>query len=211
MSAALKAIHAGARALGLDEDGRRDLMARVTGKRSAGEMSEDERSAVVAEMRRLGFEASSKARRSPSKTVSGPYGKKLQALWIAGWNLGVVRSADDAALIAFVKRQTGLSHERFLRDPADAARAIEALKSWLAREADVDWSDGLHLPVYQRLPGYKIALAQATLLAINTSDFRNLCLDLSGKAFLGDIEPRDWMVIMNALGKRVREAKEAKG
>lgn len=77
--------------------------------------------------------------RRPAETVAGPYAGKLRALWLAGWNLGVVRDRTDAALLSFVERQTGLSHTRFLRDPADARRAIEALKRWLAREAGVDW------------------------------------------------------------------------
>jgi hypothetical protein len=44
-------------------------------------------------------------------------------------------------MIAFVKRQTGLDHTRFLTDAADAARAIEALKAMCAR-AGVVWPKG---------------------------------------------------------------------
>lgn len=75
--------------------------------------------------------------------AEGRYAGKLRALWISGWNLGIVRDNRDRALHAFVERQTGLSHTRFLREAAAATRAIEALKAWLEREAGVDWSGRL--------------------------------------------------------------------
>lgn len=77
--------------------------------------------------------------RRASETATGKYAGKLRALWISAWNLGIVRSRDDKAMLAFVARQTKLSHTRFLTDPADARKAIEALKSWIAREAGVEW------------------------------------------------------------------------
>ncbi|GJD97742.1 regulatory protein GemA [Methylobacterium iners] len=76
----------------------------------------------------------------PSKAkASGRFAPKLQAMWIAGWNLGVVHDRTDGAMHAFVERQTGVPHSRFLRDAMDARAAIEALKGWLAREAGVVW------------------------------------------------------------------------
>lgn len=77
--------------------------------------------------------------RRASGAATGPYAPKLQALWIGAHNLGLTRSRDDRALLAFVERQTGLSHTRFLTDPADAMKAIEALKKWMARDGGVDW------------------------------------------------------------------------
>lgn len=78
-------------------------------------------------------------RRGSAARVSGQYGRALQALWIAAWNLGVVEKRDDRALLAFVERQTGLSHTRFLHDAGDARKAIEGLKAWIAREGKVSW------------------------------------------------------------------------
>jgi len=74
-------------------------------------------------------------RRTPGDAPEG----YSQALWIAAWNLGLARSRDDAAMLAFVERQTGLSHTRFLADPIDAAKAIEGLKAWLVRDGGVTW------------------------------------------------------------------------
>ena len=50
-----------------------------------------------------------------------------------------MRDRDDRALVAFVKRQTGIDHVRFVRHGADAMKAIEALKGWLERAGGVDW------------------------------------------------------------------------
>lgn len=95
--------------------------------------------------------------------LSGPYAGKLQALWIACWNLGIVRERDDAALIAFVRRQTGIDHIRWVQDAEDAAKAIEALKCWMAREAGVDWThnkyDARARP-WSEWPEYRIVRAQ---------------------------------------------------
>jgi len=50
----LAAIHAGAKQLDMDEDTRRDLICRVTGCRSAGQLDDAGRAAVIAELKRLG-------------------------------------------------------------------------------------------------------------------------------------------------------------
>lgn len=50
----LAAIHAGAKQLDMDEDTRRDLIERITGHRSAGELDDAGRAAVLKELRRLG-------------------------------------------------------------------------------------------------------------------------------------------------------------
>jgi phage gp16-like protein len=73
------AIHAARKRLGLDDDTARDLYARVTGKRSLRDMSEQQR--VVEELRRQSFKPLSNGSR---KTLDGRFAKKLQALWIAG-------------------------------------------------------------------------------------------------------------------------------
>ncbi|KQO53095.1 regulatory protein GemA [Methylobacterium sp. Leaf85] len=65
--------------------------------------------------------------------AQGKYAPKLQAMWLALYNLGEVEDRRDSAMHAFIERQTSLSHTRFLQDATDAARAIEALKGWLIR------------------------------------------------------------------------------
>lgn len=129
----IAAIHAEAKARGIDDDTRRDLMARETGKTSCADMTERELARTLGAIKRQGA-----AR--PSPLPDNAYGRKLRALWISAWNLGVVRDRTDEALAAFIQRQTGLDAARFLYVPEDAEAAIEALKDWLHREAGVDWS-----------------------------------------------------------------------
>jgi Protein of unknown function (DUF1018) len=129
------AIHAIAKRLRLDDDTRRAVIARETGKNSSRELTGAEAARVIDALKA----SLPPAARRAELSLDGAVAAKLRALWISGWNLGVVRARDDAALIAFVERQTGLSHPRFLREPADARKAIEALKAMLAREAGVRW------------------------------------------------------------------------
>lgn len=133
---ALAAIHVAKRQLGLDDETYRGALKAITGKTSAGDMTPAEHEKVLAEFRRRGFKAASGGRNRP---LEGRFAKKLQALWIGAWNLGLVRNRDDHALIAFCRRQTGIDEIRFLHRPGDAARVIEALKGWMARDAGVEW------------------------------------------------------------------------
>jgi len=200
---AIAAIHVAKKQLGLDEDTYRAVLVRVTGKNSAGKMTPAEQHAVVQELRRQGFKPGKRG-------LEGPFAAKLQALWIAAWNLGIVRDRKDSAMLAFVKRQTGIDHTRFLIYPEDAAKAIDALKAWMAREAGVDWSVWRLMPAWQRMPGFKIALAQWNILAART--------DMSGHTFRGFVEDhafnpidrmtaKEWAGVMNTLGTRIRKAR----
>lgn len=94
---------------------------------------------LIADLAKMAPKTSFKAKGESAARVSGQYARALQALWIAAWNLGVVEKRDDRALLAFVERQTGLSHTRFLHDAADASKAIEGLKAWIARTAELAW------------------------------------------------------------------------
>ena len=130
----IAAIHAGAKQAGLEEEDRRALMQRETGKTSAKLLTQAEAFRVLDEIKRLGGSA-----RPAGKTMAGPYAGVLRALWLTGYNFGIIENRDDQALIAFVERQTGLSHPRFLTEHHEATRAIEALKSWISRETGLEW------------------------------------------------------------------------
>lgn len=207
---ALAAIHVARKQLGLDDDAARDLYAVVTGKRSLREMTAGEQERVVKELRRRGFKPAEKGAR---KGLEGKYAPKLQALWIAAWNLGIIENRSDEALIAFVKRQAQVDHVRFLHDPGDAAKAIEGLKAWISRAAGVDWGVGDHLPDWMRAPGAKIALTQWQMLVAGgrmeprISLFRSLVAQHALP--VDQMENGDWTVIMNLLGRQVRDMKKA--
>ena len=205
---ALAKIHVAKKQLGLDDDAYRDVLDRTVGQRTAKGLSEAQCGKVLEEMNRLGFESSSGGHR---KALEGRFAKKLQALWIAGWNLGIVRNRDDHALLAFVKRQTGLDHTRFLHHPEDAAKAIEALKAWLAREGGVDWSDGALRPVYMHRDGFKIAWAQWQRRFAN-ANIRNFWIEVRRIAphiDWNECGERDWQPVMNEFGRQIRARKAA--
>lgn len=196
-------LHVAKRDLGLDDDTYRAVLERVTGKRSAKDLSEAERRAVVDELKRQGFKPSSGGRR---KALEGRFAKKLQALWIAGWNLGIVRNRDDKAMLAFVKRQTGVEHTRFLHHAEDAAKAIEALKAWLAREGGVDWSPPAN--GFVQLNGYRIAKAQWTLLGGAPAEFLSEACGINGHNSPSLLQQEsDWQPVMNEFGQRIRATK----
>jgi hypothetical protein len=209
MTSSIAAIHVAKKQLGLDDDTYRAKLTRITGKPSVKDMTEAERQKVLTVFRNEGFKPAAPAKRPNGRAnLSGPYAGKLQALWIAGWNLGVFRERDDAALVAFVKRQTGLDAVRFLRYQDDARKAIEALKAILSREAGVDWVIHKLMPDVKRTAGYKIARAQWARLNEPGMSFWPMVHNLGGVRPGADPTDAQWITIMNALGERIRRAGE---
>ncbi|PDT05726.1 GemA protein [Rhizobium chutanense] len=209
MTTSIAAIHVAKKQLGLDEDTYRAKLARITGKSSAKEMTEAERQHVLAVFRNEGFAPAPTARRADGRQkLTGKYAKKLQALWIAGWNLGIVRDRDDKALIAFVKRQTGLDHTRFLVYPDDANRAIEALKGWINREAGVPYGNTNGYDWLSQ-DGAKVAWAQWKILTpgaglVVRKGFDDEVLRLTGTAMLQAVTAKGWQAVMNRFGEQIR-------
>lgn len=86
----LARIHMGRQALGLDEETYRELLQRVTGKRSSAEMTADERRAVITELTRLGFRSDAARARArafrgrPRDTGEVPLLRKVEALLADG-------------------------------------------------------------------------------------------------------------------------------
>lgn len=205
---ALTAIHVGVRQLGLDEDAAREMYARVTGKRSLREMSEGERRRVVEHLRATGFKAVSGASRKP---LSGRYAPILQALWISAWNLGIVRSRDDKALIAFVARQTSIAHLSWVRDRDDAMKAIEALKSWMRRESGDEelFRVSARQAAWRNDPRAQVILAQWAILArANALPAASLESWRPGAmTALVERHAETLLELQHGLGKLVREAR----
>ncbi|MYE01493.1 MAG: regulatory protein GemA [Alphaproteobacteria bacterium] len=125
--AAIRSIHANARELGMNADARHGLQERLTGKASLTEMSDAELEVVKRELWQRRRRAGPARHRMPRT----PTASKLRALWIAAWNLGVVEDRSDRALAAFTRRQ--LNIDSLTWSAPILARAVEALKLWLAR------------------------------------------------------------------------------
>lgn len=213
MTSSHAAIHVGLKHIGIEGEDARDFYERLTGKRSLRDMSPKQQDAVIDELRRLGFNKANVRRPDGRPKLTGRFAAKLQALWIAAHNLGIVENRDDAALLAFVKRQTGIDHVRFLKFPDDARKAVEALKAWIARVGGVHWSDGKLRPDYARADGYKIAWAQWRKLnphATSTSAFLAAVKELTGVP-VDQCSKADWITVMSAFGRRVRATKRKAG
>ncbi|MCX7586563.1 gp16 family protein [Phenylobacterium sp. 58.2.17] len=143
----LAKVHLGAKELGLDDEVRRDLIARVTGGlRSAGDCSPAQLDAILAEYRRLGWkpstgksEKSSAFRRAPAQS---PFAAKARALWISLHQLGVVRDPSERALEAFAARQLKVDRLQWA-DEGMGYRLIEALKAMAERAGWEQHLDGI--------------------------------------------------------------------
>ncbi len=189
----LAMIHIAKKQLSIDEDDFRGMCRRVTGKDSTRAMSEKERGMVVDHLKNAGFKPAFKGR---SKPLEGQFAKVLQAFWISAWNLGIIRSREDKALIAFVKRQTHIDHVRFLKDAGEARKVIEALKSMMKREAGCFWVQDMD-------NGEIVALAQWDMLknSFPFSAYDGLYAWKYGRPEL------DWNGVVRELGRHVRRLK----
>lgn len=215
MTSSIAAIHVAKKQLGLDDDTYRAKLHVITGKSSVKDMTEDERQRVISAFRQNGFKPVER-RQDGRQKLTGKFAKKLQALWIAGYNLGVVENRDDSAMLAFVKRQTDLDHTRFLHYADDARAAIEGVKAWLRREAGVSFGN---TNGYDWLApdGAKIAWAQWRLLNPDATimmrkGFDDAALTIAGPDAVGmliNVSPAVWQKVMNALGRQVRALKKA--
>lgn len=137
-------VHLGAKELGLADDVRRDLMQRLTGKRSAADCSDDELDAILADYRAKGWKPTvlggGKAAR-PARdagttfrrpAADHPVARKARAMWISLHQLGVVQNRSEQALEAFARRQLKID-ALVWADQSQGFRLIEALKAMAER------------------------------------------------------------------------------
>ncbi len=225
-------LWAAKRKLGLDEDTFRDALEEATGERNIRWMDDAQLRACLKHFQDRGFKIVSGG--GSGKAGSSPQARralaKLQALWIAGYNLGVIRARHDKALFAFIKRQTGIEHPRFLIDAEAAYKAIEALKAMLHRDARVDWSGKSFTPgdrfAKQVLPQHAVLQAQYHKLEaagltgpagehgrLPGTGLAQWAARFTGKSGLRQYTNADWYTAMNAAGELIRKAakRTAKG
>jgi hypothetical protein len=131
----VKAIYAGLRVVGLnDEEDRRDLYARVTGKRSLREMTPAEKDAVVVELRRLGFKPGGLRKAAPRADV-----RMAHVLWRRLHQARVVDAPGAAGLNAFVRARFAAAwgvtpiDVDAMREASQIAAVLEALKAMCRR------------------------------------------------------------------------------
>lgn len=131
--ALLAKIHIAKKELGLDDVAYRALLKRVTGKDSAGKCNDFQLGKVLDELKARGWKPKTKRKsKTPFKKPKNDQEAKIYALWSALEEAGALNDPSPASLRAFVSRTTGVSAVEFLK-PAQAAKVIEGLKSWLNR------------------------------------------------------------------------------
>lgn len=123
---------------GMDDEAYRDFLSANFRVRSSKQLTPAQAGAAIDRLKVMSGQGEPMAQGAVAG-LDTPIGSKLRALWIAAHDLGLVRDRTDRAMLAFLQRQTKVSHTRFLKHPSDATAAIEALKSWMARDAGVAW------------------------------------------------------------------------
>ncbi|AUG53919.1 regulatory protein GemA [Thalassospira marina] len=208
-------IEVAKKALGLDDDAYRDIIARqFAGKTSRTQLGTAQLIELIEHFKSLGFKPKRKApaRAGRAQLADGDSARKIRALWISLYHLAVVSDPSERALAAFIKRQAGVDDARFLSDDG-AFKVIEALKAWAARAAGVDWSS---YPIeFGRLverPRCRVIEAQWRIVAPNgaqsslawwVQDFVRSPVAMSHWT-LSDAQADQ---VIEALGKQVREIK----
>lgn len=129
----LAQIHQLAKALALDDDAYRDLMATVCGGvRSAALLDVSGRRRFIDHLRRcLGKPQAPQAGRQIARPLE-PKEKLLWALWMQLADAGLVQTRTMQALSAYAHRQTGVSRVEWLTG-AQADLVAESMKQWLKR------------------------------------------------------------------------------
>lgn len=142
----LAQIHIAVQQLGMTDDDHRSLLWSVCQVKSAADLDWTGRKRYLDHLKKLGFKPRTKAGKSsqprprtgtpaPSSRPLAPdaQSQKIRALWLTLADAGVVRNRSEAALAAYVKRQTGVEALQWL-GPAQASAVIESLKKWLSRQ-----------------------------------------------------------------------------
>lgn len=209
----IKALHAEARRQKLDDDAYRDFLQRETGQRSCKGLSWGEAQRCLDALKRGSTTSQSvvdnnlKRDDRPSRALrlEGPYAAVSRALWISAWNLGLIEDRSDRALVAFARRQTGIDHLDWVKEGADGAKVLEALKSWIAREAGVQWE----LPVEERRR-LNVSLTRWRKLAVIQAQVRILrqAGETAGAFLDHRTTNRALDDLARDLGARVRAVKE---
>lgn len=123
----IKKIHVAKRQLGLEEADYRALLCTTTGKDSAAAMSDSELALALSAFEALGFKST--VRGAPDgKKSSRPGVRLIFGLWTELGRRGLIENASRPALLAFVKRMTGIDQPDWL-DAKQVNTVIEALKA----------------------------------------------------------------------------------
>lgn len=207
-------IHALSKQAGLGEGERRELLQAIAGVSSTTELSGGGASAVIARLKELSSLPPTKG----AIRLDGPYAGKIRATWITGHQLGVVRDRTDAAMLAFVERQTGISHTRWLRDADAARKVVEALKGWIERESGWAYDDSLP-PLVHKLSILRAQWARLIRLGLRPragnadwalEGYAAATVGRTNLMALGDLAEAEADQVITALGRKIHKLQAGK-
>lgn len=171
--AMLAKVHVAKVQLGLVDDDYRAVLMRVAGCASAGDCTDAQLIAVLAEFAAKGFSAS--AKRTAARRADHPVARKARALWISLAHLGAIADPSERALEVFARRQLGCERMQWANQ-ALGYKLVEALKAIAARHGWDQSVEGV-------APG-----AVAVVLS------RRLVDSLVDKLKAAELVPADWSV-----------------
>lgn len=124
-------IHIAKNELALDDDTYRDMLRGLELPPSTTEMSLPQLTKVLEHLKRSGFAIRSKPK--DRAQADYPQAKMLRGLWLELHKLGYVKNPSEAALAAWVKRESKVDALQWLTS-AQAQAVIEKLKKWRWRD-----------------------------------------------------------------------------
>ena len=138
-------VHIAKKALGLEDEDYRAILSNRYGRMSSADLSDTQLVDLVEHFKSLGFKPQKKApaKAGPRRQAQGAEHRKIRALWLSLYNLGIVDDPSETALAAFAKRVSGgkakgVDALQWVHGE-NSLKTIEALKSWAAREGRVHW------------------------------------------------------------------------
>ena len=187
-------IHILKKQLGMDDDTYRDFLGGMTGKRSSKDMTGAERVQVITAMER----STGKAQPSGPK-LDFPQYRKMQAMWIAMWNLGMIESRSNASMLKFAQRIARVDRPEWVAPHAE--RIIANMRQWMSRPfpggGGVDWSKGER----GASPWIPALDAQCRILVMPKA------IRIAFRAYAGASKEQA-QDVMNKLGKEIRAIKK---
>lgn len=139
-------IHLAEKQLGMTPDDAANIKLQHGGALSCADMDNKALSRVLARMVELGFQPLPRRFAGQPRAADHAVARKARAMWISLHNLGVVRTASEAALESFACRQLGCDKFQWA-DKTQGYKLIEALKAMAAKAGwsqDVGTSTGPH-------------------------------------------------------------------
>lgn len=129
---ALAKIHIAKKELAMTDDSYQALLLRLTGKESAQTLSLLDLERLLAEFKRLGWQAKPRKKKQVTEDWRMPRIRLIKRLWLWLHQHGQVHDPSDSALLSFCQQHMQAA-QLLWADSAELNKCVEALKSWQRR------------------------------------------------------------------------------